>query len=279
MNGTFIVIEGTDGSGKGTQFKRLTERLTAEGYQVATFDFPQYEHPSSYFVKEYLNGKYGTAEDVGPYTGSLFYALDRYEAAPAIRQALEEGKVVLANRFVGSNMGHQGTKFAHAEERRGYFIWLDNLEFEMLKIPRPTSSLVLRVPAETAQKLIDQKETRAYTDKKRDLHEADLTHLTKAVEVFDDMCQLFPKDFSRIDCTRDGELLDIDTVHEIVWQKIQPLLPSKKTLATVAEPVSKTVVQNPYIHKNNDGSYEISGAAIPFSSWRAFTLLSKMPPN
>ena len=76
MQGTFIVIEGTDGSGKSTQFARLTERLVQEGYDVATFDFPQYDQASSYFVQQYLNGKYGTAEEVGPYTGSLFYALD-----------------------------------------------------------------------------------------------------------------------------------------------------------------------------------------------------------
>jgi thymidylate kinase/thymidylate synthase ThyX len=268
MKGTFIVIEGTDGSGKGTQFARLTERLAKEGYEVATFDFPQYDQPSSHFVKEYLNGKYGTAEEVGPYTGSLFYALDRYEAAPKIREALEQGKVVLANRFVGSNMAHQGTKFVHAEERRGYFIWLDNLEFEMLKIPRPTTSLVLRVPAETAQKLVDQKEHRAYTDKKRDLHEADLTHLQKSVEVYDDMCQLFPKDFSRVDCTRDGNMLDIETIGDIIWHKVEPLLPTKprtKKAAAVstAAPV-KTVVQNPYITKQEDGSYDVTAAGQQF---------------
>ncbi|MGH9857218.1 MAG: dTMP kinase, partial [Acidobacteriota bacterium] len=72
QKGIFIVIEGTDGSGKGTQFKKLVERLESEGHEVATFDFPQYDLPSSYFVKEYLNGKYGTTEQVGPYTGSLF---------------------------------------------------------------------------------------------------------------------------------------------------------------------------------------------------------------
>ena len=146
-NGLFLVVEGTDGSGKGTQFKLLVDKLTAEGYDVATFDFPQYEQPSSYFVREYLNGNYGTADEVGPYTGSLFYALDRYQAAPAIREALAAGKVVIANRFTGSNMAHQGTKFNHSEERRGYFIWLDNLEFQMLNIPRPDKSIVLRVPA------------------------------------------------------------------------------------------------------------------------------------
>jgi thymidylate kinase/thymidylate synthase ThyX len=260
MRGTFIVIEGTDGSGKGTQFARLAERLSQEGHNVATFDFPQYEQPSSHFVKEYLNGKYGTAEEVGPYTGSLFYALDRYEAAPKIREALEQGKVVLANRFVGSNMAHQGTKFVHAEERRGYFIWLDNLEFEMLKIPRPTTSLVLRVPAETAQQLVDQKGQRSYTNKKRDIHEADLAHMQKSVDVYDDMCQLFPKDFSRIDCTRSGQLLDIETISDIIWHKIEPMLPPrprKKTAEVAAAPV-KTVVHNPYVTKQADGSYSIT---------------------
>lgn len=266
--GTFIVIEGTDGSGKGTQFKLLAEYLRAQGHDVATFDFPQYDHPSSYFVKKYLNGDYGTADEIGPYTASLFYALDRYEAAPAIRQALSEGKIVLANRFTGSNMGHQGTKFAHAEERRGYFIWLDNLEFEMLKVPRPTISLVLRVPAEVAQSLVDQKETRSYTDKKRDIHEADLSHLQRAVAVYDDLCQLFPKDFQRIDCVRGGELLSIETVHELVRQKVEPLLPlpiPKPPIApaTVAKK-EKTVVQNPYVSKTEQGAYQITEAGKQF---------------
>ncbi len=270
MNGAFIVIEGTDGSGKGTQFKQLQERLLAEGYEVATFDFPQYDQPSSYFVQQYLNGKYGTIEDVGPYTGSLFYALDRFEAAPKIRQALSEGKVVLANRYVGSNMAHQGTKFLHAEERRGYFIWLDNLEFEMLRIPRPTLSFVLRVPAETAQTLVDQKTARDYTDKKRDLHEADLDHLQKAVAVYDDMCQLFPRDFQRIDCTRGDQLLDINTIHDIVWQKVEPMLPPKPaaapaaSAATTHKKAAKTIVASPYVTKNADGTYDITAAGKQF---------------
>ncbi|MDB5185869.1 MAG: putative thymidylate synthase [Candidatus Saccharibacteria bacterium] len=252
-NGLFLVIEGTDGSGKGTQFKLLIDRLTQEGYEVATFDFPQYGQPSSYFVREYLNGNYGSAEDVGPYTGSLFYALDRYQAAPKIREALEQGKVVLANRFTGSNMAHQGTKFDHAEERRGYFIWLDNLEFQMLDIPRPDKSFVLRVPAEIAQTLVDQKEKRDYTDKKRDLHEADLGHLKRAVDVYDDLCQLFPKDFTRIDCVRSGKLLDIETVHEQLWNTLQPLLPPKPAREETSMPKKPVENTNPYVERTDTG--------------------------
>jgi thymidylate kinase/thymidylate synthase ThyX len=269
--GVFVVVEGTDGSGKGTQFKLLADRLTAEGYDVETFDFPQYEQPSSYFVREYLNGKYGGLNEVGPYTASLFYALDRFETSPRIRRALEDGKVVLANRFVGSSMAHQGTKFRHAEERRGYFIWLDNLEFEMLRIPRPTLSFVLRVPPEIAQSLVDQKGSRNYTDQKRDIHEASLEHLTKAAEVYDDMCQLFPKDFARIDCTRDGQLVDVESINEILWQKLLPELPNKKrkkSQAAIVEPpqtstIASTDIAMPTPPANEPVEAEIVAAPQP----------------
>lgn len=252
--GLFLVIEGTDGSGKGTQSKLLAAKLRKEGYDVAEFDFPRYDRQSSHFIQEYLNGVYGTSDEVGPYTGSLFFALDRYEAAPEIRQALAEGKIVLANRFTGSNMAHQGTKFENIEQRRGYFIWLDNLEYEMLKIPRPDKSFVLRVPAEIAQKLVDKKGERSYTDKKRDIHEADINHLKRSVEVYDDLTQLFPKDFQRIDCVRGGKMLDIETVHDIVWKTVQPHLPpqqrGRKEQKVSAESAAPS---NPYVEQTPEG--------------------------
>lgn len=253
--GVFIVIEGTDGSGKGTQFELLKERLENEGYDVATFDFPQYAQPSSHFVHGYLNGRYGGLKDVGPYAASLFYALDRYEAAPAIRQALAEGKVVLANRFTGSNMGHQGAKFDHEEERRGFFLWADNLEFRVLGIPRPDMSIVLRVPAETAQQLVDKKQQRDYTTKKRDLHEADLNHLQRSLDTYDDLCELFPKDFKRIDCVRGDTLLDIPTVSHLLWETIQPMLPNPRAQKTAKAKHAATALStpNPYIEKTDSG--------------------------
>lgn len=217
--GTFIVIEGSDGSGKATQLKLIKDRLVAAGHDVETFEFPRYDQPSSYFVKRYLEGAYGGVNEVGPYTSSLFYALDRFEAAPAIRRALDSGKIVLADRFTGSNMAHQGTKIANAEQRRGFFIWLDNLEFEMLRIPRPDISFVLRVPAEVSKKLMAERQT-------ADIHEADVLHLERTVSVFDDLTQLFPKDFQRIDCVRSGALLDIPTINTMIWEKVSPLLPT-----------------------------------------------------
>ncbi len=254
-NGFFLVIEGTDGSGKGTQSDLLKKNLLAQGYEVATFDFPQYDKSSSYFVKQYLNGEYGSAEEVGPYTGSLFYALDRYEASKEIQKALDAGKIVLANRFTGSNMAHQGTKFDNIEQRRGYFIWLDQLEFEMLKIPRPDLSLVLRVPAEIAQELVDKKQKRVYTDKKRDLHEADINHLRRSVEVYYNLCQLFPKDFRQIDCIRSGKMLGVDKIQNLILETIKPYLPNKKTFSGKTTIGSTALeAENQFLTKKDDGT-------------------------
>lgn len=241
-NGAFIVIEGTDGSGKGTQFQLLADHLRAEGYSVATFDFPRYDKDSSHFVQNYLNGNYGTAEEVGPYAGSMFYAMDRYEAGREIREALEAGKVVLANRYTGSNMAHQGAKFDNLEQRRGFFIWLDNLEFQVLNIPRPDLSVILRVPAEIAQTLVDKKTPRSYTDKKRDIHEADIEHLRRSVEVYDDMVSLFPKDFIAIDCVRGGKLLEVDAIQKLLREKVQPMLPPAQ-----GQTRKKKLKNDPYI--------------------------------
>lgn len=255
--GTFIVIEGTDGSGKGTQSELLTSKLEHLGYDVAKFDFPQYDQESSYFVRQYLNGKFGTGDELGPYTASLFFALDRYHASFKIREALEAGKIVIANRFTGSNMAHQGTKFKNAEERRGYFIWLDNLEFKMLGIPRPDYNFVLRVPAEIAQQLVDKKGARSYTTLKRDILEADLNHLKKSVEIYDDLTSLFPKDFTRVDCVRSGKLMSIDAVHDMLWKTVEPFLPARRKTKSLASTTSPTVttakVENPYVRSSNNG--------------------------
>jgi dTMP kinase len=227
-DGRLLVLEGSDGSGKTTQFNLLSERLKAAGYEVAVFDFPRYDKDSSHFIKQYLNGRYGPASSVSPYTASLFYALDRYEAAKDIRKALGEGKIVLSNRYVGSNMAHQGSKFDDPVEQRGFFVWEDNLEFQLLDIPRPDANLFLRVPAEISQKLIGHKAARDYTSKSHDEHEADISHLKKSVATFDLLCQLFPKDFQAIECTKNNEMLSVPQISNLIWDKLQPLLPKDK---------------------------------------------------
>lgn len=226
--GIFIVLEGADGSGKGTQFNLLAERLKAIGYNIAIFDFPRYDKGSSHFVKEYLNGRYGSASEISPYTASLFFALDRYEASKDIKKALDEGKIVLSNRYVGSNMAHQGGKFGDDAEQRGFFVWADNLEYQLLGIPRPDISLFLRVPAEVSYELIKRKQARSYTDKVQDEHEGDREHLKRSVATYDLLCRLFPKDFRAIECTKNGRLMSVPEINNLIWESLKPLLPTER---------------------------------------------------
>lgn len=224
-NGLFITLEGSDGSGKGTQFAKLVQRLRKEGHSVATFDFPQYGKPSAHFVEAYLRGDYGSAEEVGPYVGSLFYSLDRYEAAKSIREALNQGKIVISNRFTASNMAHQGTKFSSEDERKAYFAWIEGLEYNTLGIPRPDLNLVLVVPAIIAQSLLEKRGVRDDTGTEKDIHEADINHLEKAVAAYEDLCTLKPKEFTKIDCTRDERMRSIDEVAKLIWDEVAPKIP------------------------------------------------------
>src|SRR5581483_11269210 len=258
QQGMFIVIEGTDGSGKSTQYALLKERLERDGHDVVTVKFPRYDEPSSYFVREYLGGSYGSVDEVGPYTASLFYALDRYQASFEIRKALETGKTVLCDRFTPANMAHQGTKFAHAEQRRGYFIWLDNIEYEVLGIPRPSLTLVLNTPLETILERLSNK-ARSSTHIAKDVHEADSEHIRKSLEVYQELCRLFPKDFTQVDCVRGDKPLSIEEVASLVWEKVAPLLPiipvvsKTETKAVSTKTASSTLTANPYIEKSKNG--------------------------
>lgn len=222
-SGLFFVLEGSDGSGKATQLNLLRERLAAAGYDVEVFDFPRYDEPSSYFVKQYLEGSFGPSVEVSPYTASLFYALDRYEAAPLIRQALSDGKIVLSNRYVGANMAHQGSKFGTEAEQRGFFLWADSLEFQLMGIPRPNLNLFLRLPAQTTFRLIKQRARQQ--SRKLDGHEASNEHLEKTLATYDLLCQLFPKDFTAVECAPEAKLLPIANVSDLVWTVVKPLLP------------------------------------------------------
>lgn len=219
--GIFIVIEGSDGSGKGTQFKIIGDRLKEQGHEVATYDFPQYDQESSYFVREYLNGKYGDANELGAYVPSLFFALDRFQASQSIKKDLEAGKIVLSNRLTGANLAHQGQKIDDETEKTKYYDWLYDLEFNILGIPKPDINIVLLVPAEIAQKLVDKKAARAYTDKKRDIHEADLNHLERSVAAYKKLCEQFPEQFIAIEGVQGDILLPIPEVTELIWHKIK----------------------------------------------------------
>ena len=218
--GKFIVIDGTDGSGKATQSKMLVDELKVAGYQVEEADFPQYGSKSAGLIEEYLNGKYG---QVGPEAASIFYAIDRFDASFKIRQWIQEGKVVVSNRYVTANAGHQGGKIKDEFERLKFFKWLDNLEYNIFGIPKPDLNIILHVPAETAQQLVDKKSSkdREYANgKKRDLHEADLQHLKNAEKVYLQIAKLFPNT-KLVECLENGELMSPGHVHNKVWELVR----------------------------------------------------------
>lgn len=255
--GIFIVIEGTDGSGKSTQYNLLKKHLEKLGHEVVPIHFPRYDKPSSYFIRQYLGGAYGTGDQVNPYSSSLFYALDRYEASSEINKALNDGKIVLCDRFVGSNMAHQGTKFNNPAERKGYFIWLDNLEFGTLGIPRPDISFVLNNPFDVISSRLSIKQESSTHVNKKDVHEVDPDHIKKSIEVYRDMCELFPKDFVRIDCSRNGIILSPDDVFSLLWEKIMPRLPVNNQL-------NPDLTDADYVIKNQNGSYSITSTGKEF---------------
>ena len=222
QEGKFIVIDGTDGSGKATQTQLLIDELKTQGYDVEMTDFPQYGQKSAGAVEEYLNGKYG---QVNPQAASIFYAIDRFDAGFKIRQWLGEGKIVVSNRYVTANAGHQGGKIADDTERFKFFRWLNDLEYNIFGIPKPDLNLILHVPAEVAQKLVDKKsaDVRKYAEgknKKRDLHEADLNHLKNAEKVFLEIAKLFPNT-KLVECTSGKQLLSKEEVHNKVWELVR----------------------------------------------------------
>jgi len=218
--GKFIVIDGTDGSGKATQTSLLAEKLRAFGFSVEIADFPQYGKKSAGLVEEYLNGKYGNAEEVGPYRASIFYACDRYDASFKIKQWLSEGKIVISNRYVTANMGHQGGKIKNSLERKAYFEWLNRMEYEIFGIPKPDINIILHVDAEVAQRLVDAKGNRNYIGgERRDLHEADLKHLRDAERVYLEIASFYP-DMQLIECTRQGNIMPKEEINELILKNI-----------------------------------------------------------
>lgn len=218
VKGKFFVIDGTDGSGKTTQFNILIERLKNNGHAVEVADYPQYNTKSAGLVEEYLGGKYGSAEDVGPKIASIFYACDRYDGSFRKRRWLDEGKIVVSNRYVSANMGHQGAKIKNSEERKMFFDWLTDLEFNLFNIPKPDLNIILHVEPEIAQQLAKERAREDWAGKTKDIHEENLEHLRLAEQTYLEIAK--HPGFTLINCTRNNQILSREEIHELIWQEV-----------------------------------------------------------
>jgi dTMP kinase len=186
--GKLIAIEGIDGSGKRTQLELLEKSLVAAGHSVYSTGFPQYNSWFGKLVGQFLNGDFGPLESVDPHFSALLYAGDRFEAKPQLEAALSQGKIVLADRYIASNLAHQ-TARVPAAKRQSFIEWIEHLEYNIYNLPREVLVLYLRVPPKAAQELVARKSARTYTTVKQDLQEASLRHLEDAAAMYDQLSQ------------------------------------------------------------------------------------------
>lgn len=195
--GKFIVLEGIDGSGKRTQIEALALAFARRGVSCSQISFPNYNGFFGKLVARFLNGEFGQLGDVDPHFSALLYAGDRLESKPSIETALAAGKTVLADRYIGSNLAHQGARVPK-EKRQEFLAWLKQLEYGVYGLPAEDIVVYLRVPASEAHRLIAQKGSRGYTKLRRDLQEADIAHLEAAAEVYEELSR--QPNWLRIDC-------------------------------------------------------------------------------
>ncbi len=222
--GKLIVIDGTDGSGKATQVELLRKRLVREGKTVKVVDFPEYyKNFFGTFIGHCLSEQYYNFLHTHPKIASVLYAADRFESKSEIEGWLKKGYIVIANRYVSANQIHQGGKIANAKKRADYLKWLDEMEYKVFKIPRPSIVFYLSLPIPIVLKLIkerNQKSGRAYLGKKKDVHEKDKNFLENSRKSALWLAK-HDRQYVQIDCARKEEILSREEIHEMIYQKLQ----------------------------------------------------------
>lgn len=225
--GKFIVIDGTDGSGKATQVKLLVKRLRAEGKKIKAIDFPQYYNNFfGKFIGECLAGKYGDFLALDPYFASIPYAIDRFESSPKIKRWLEDGYIVIGDRYASANQIHQGSKIQDLTQRKFFLDWLEKMEFLVLKIPKPNMIIYLDVPVEKTRELLMQKQAAAkkrYLKGAKDAAENNVEHLLKSQASALDLVKIY-NNWIKIECYKKGVLLSREEINELIWQKIKDII-------------------------------------------------------
>ena len=219
--GKLIVFEGTDGSGKSTQFELLAKRLEAEQIGFQRLRFPQYEEPSSALIRMYLGGAFGDdPEAVNAYAASTFYAVDRYASYQRVwKDYYQGGGLVVSDRYTTSNAVHQGSKVPEAE-RAEFFRWLYDLEYDRMDLPRPDLVVLLDMPVELSEQLMRKREQSTGTH--ADIHERDEDYLKKCRDVALHAAKYYG--WRTVTCAKDGAIRGVEDIHEEVYAIVKSWL-------------------------------------------------------
>ena len=219
--GKLIVFEGTDGSGKTTQFGLLAKRLQARKVDFRTMDFPQYSEPSSALIRMYLGGEFGTRpSDVNAYAASTFYAVDRFASFRKVwGKYYRSGGLMLSNRYTTSNAVHQGSKVP-PEEREDFFRWLYDFEYDHLELPKPDIVIYLDVPTELTGQMLRRREADTHTH--ADIHEQNMDYLRLCRKAGLEAAGFYG--WTIVNCARDGKMRTVDDIHNEIFDLVRPLL-------------------------------------------------------
>ena len=219
--GKLIVIEGTDGSGKSTQFRLLTGRLESEQVKFQKLVFPQYSEPSSALIRMYLGGEFGKSpSDVNAYAASAFYSVDRYASYRKVwGKWYEEGGLVVSDRYTTSNAVHQASK--EPEDKREDFLnWLYDFEYDKLGLPRPDLVIYLDVPTDFTEKMLRHRESETHTQ--ADIHEQDMQYLATCRRMGRAAAEHYG--WTVIQCVRDGAMRSMEDIHEEIYRHVAACL-------------------------------------------------------
>lgn len=216
--GKLIVLEGTDGSGKSTQFGLLKSRLETEGTEFRTIVFPQYQEPSSALIRMYLGGEFGpNPADVNAYAASTFYAVDRFASyRKAWGEYYQKGGMILSDRYTTSNAVHQGSKL-EASRREEFFRWLYDLEFERMELPKPDLVVYLDVPTALTEGMMRHREQETNTH--ADIHEKDLNYLRTCRETGLEAAAFYG--WTVVHCDREGRMRTIEEIHREIYALVR----------------------------------------------------------
>ncbi|MBE7042377.1 MAG: thymidylate kinase [Ruminococcaceae bacterium] len=218
--GKLIVIEGVDASGKQTQTELLYQRLP----KAKRVSFPDYQSQSSALVKMYLNGEFGThADDVSPEVASVFFACDRYASyKQKWGNYYQNGGIILADRYVTSNLIHQTCKIQEEDYRQQFICWLEEFEYGLMKLPKPDLVVFLDMPPEYAAQLMANRSNKITGEEQKDIHEKDSGYMRRAydnaVAVAEQM------GWKRLVCAENGVIKTPEEISQEVWNLVAELL-------------------------------------------------------